>query len=224
MWTSPTTRFVGSLAANWATRVTPLAVTRMVCAIIGFHDAAVTFVVGFRPSALVCMWPLIHFSTFTLAVAGPGMIHYVVDESCFSQYAVCRPVPQSRLEWIGLADARVTSVYLLVLGWTNNMLTLFTPDPQQDITRGRQMVDDLFQGGFGAGGTHNAVLSSTEYLSQARSSFNNIEEGFYISPAFLDKMTIHIAKNFMVGLCAVCSPSCGVPAAATSSRCLLLPS
>lgn len=60
------------------------------------------------------------------------------------------------------------------------------------------MVDDLFQGGFGAGGTHNAVLSSQEYLSQSRASFNNIEDGFYISPAFLDKMTIHIAKNFMV--------------------------
>ncbi|KAG2427478.1 hypothetical protein HXX76_012411 [Chlamydomonas incerta] len=70
-------------------------------------------------------------------------------------------------------------------------------DDQQDITRGREMVDDLFQGGFGAGGTHNAVMSSTDYLSQARASFNNIEDGFYISPAFMDKMTIHIAKNFM---------------------------
>lgn len=26
---------------------------------------------------------------------------------------------------------------------------------------------------------------------------NNIEDGFYISPAFLDKMSIHVAKNFM---------------------------
>ena len=71
------------------------------------------------------------------------------------------------------------------------------PAPQQDITRGRAMVDDLFQGGFGAGGTHNAVLTSQDYLSQARTSFNNIEDGFFISPAFLDKMTIHVAKNFM---------------------------
>lgn len=30
-----------------------------------------------------------------------------------------------------------------------------------------------------------------------RSDMNNIEDGFYISPAFLDKMSIHIAKNFM---------------------------
>lgn len=39
---------------------------------------------------------------------------------------------------------------------------------QQDITRGSGMVDSVFQG-FGAtagGGTHQAVLSSHEYLSQ----------------------------------------------------------
>jgi hypothetical protein len=72
-----------------------------------------------------------------------------------------------------------------------------TSDDQQDIARGRGMVDELFQGWGGVGGTQNAVLSSTEYLSQAAKSFNNIEDGFYISPAFLDKITIHIAKNFM---------------------------
>ncbi len=33
--------------------------------------------------------------------------------------------------------------------------------------------------------------------SQARKTFDNIEDGYYISPAFLDKLTIHIAKNFM---------------------------
>jgi hypothetical protein len=30
--------------------------------------------------------------------------------------------------------------------------------------------------------------------TQAARNFNNIEDGFYISPAFLDKITIHIAK------------------------------
>ena len=59
------------------------------------------------------------------------------------------------------------------------------------------MVDSLFQGPGQGGGTHNAVLSSAEYLSQAARDFNNIEDGFYISPAFLDKMAIHVAKNFM---------------------------
>lgn len=68
---------------------------------------------------------------------------------------------------------------------------------QQDIARGRQMVDSLFQGGGGMGGTHNAIMSSTDYLSTAARNFNNIEDGFYISPAFLDKMSIHVAKNFM---------------------------
>lgn len=38
----------------------------------------------------------------------------------------------------------------------------------QDIQRGRQMVDSLFQGGQGMGGTHNAIMSSTDYLSTAQ--------------------------------------------------------
>merc|ERR1712178_512972 len=70
-------------------------------------------------------------------------------------------------------------------------------DDQQDITRGRDMVASLYQGFQGTGGTHNAVLNSTEYLASNKRSFSNVEDGFYISPAFLDKMTVHIAKNFM---------------------------
>jgi len=70
-------------------------------------------------------------------------------------------------------------------------------DDQQDIARGRAMVDSLFQGANGLDGTHNAVLSSAEYLANASRSFNNIEDGFYISPAFLDKISIHVAKNFL---------------------------
>merc|ERR1712224_616810 len=70
-------------------------------------------------------------------------------------------------------------------------------DDQQDITRGRDMVDSLYQGFQGVGGTHNAILNSTDYLSSGKRSFSNIEDGFYISPEFLDKMTVHIAKNFM---------------------------
>ena len=51
---------------------------------------------------------------------------------------------------------------------------------QQDITRGRGMVDSLFQSGGGTGGTHNAVLSSEEYMSSAARNLNNIEDGFYM--------------------------------------------
>lgn len=40
-------------------------------------------------------------------------------------------------------------------------------------------------------------MSSEDYLSQARRTFNNIADGFYISPAFLDKITVHIAKNYL---------------------------
>lgn len=59
------------------------------------------------------------------------------------------------------------------------------------------MVDSLFQGASGLGGTHNAVLSSEDYMSNAIRTYNNVEDGYYISPAFLDKLSIHIAKNFM---------------------------
>jgi hypothetical protein len=59
------------------------------------------------------------------------------------------------------------------------------------------MVDELFQGWSGQSGTQNAIMSSSEYMSQAQRSFGNIEDGFYISPSFLDKLSIHIAKNFM---------------------------
>merc|ERR1719331_2525855 len=59
------------------------------------------------------------------------------------------------------------------------------------------MVESLYQGFEGTGGTHNAILNSTEYLGSNKRSFNSIEEGYYISKPFLDKMTIHIAKNFM---------------------------
>lgn len=40
-------------------------------------------------------------------------------------------------------------------------------DDQQDITRGKGMVDSAFQGGWGQG-THAAVLSSYDYISQGQ--------------------------------------------------------
>jgi hypothetical protein len=72
-----------------------------------------------------------------------------------------------------------------------------TSDDQQDIMRGQGMVDSLFQHNSAGGGTHQVTLSSEEYLSNAQRSMNNIEDGFYISPAFLDKLTVHVAKNFL---------------------------
>ncbi|XP_031488402.1 ribulose bisphosphate carboxylase/oxygenase activase, chloroplastic-like [Nymphaea colorata] len=71
-------------------------------------------------------------------------------------------------------------------------------DDQQDITRGKGMVDSLFQAPMGTG-THHAVLSSYEYLSSGlrQYNFDNTMDGFYIAPAFMDKLIVHIAKNFM---------------------------
>ncbi|ESW35429.1 hypothetical protein PHAVU_001G234300 [Phaseolus vulgaris] len=71
-------------------------------------------------------------------------------------------------------------------------------DDQQDITRGKGLVDSLFQAPMDAG-THYAVMSSHEYLSAGlrQYDFDNMKDGFYIAPAFLDKLVVHIAKNFM---------------------------
>ncbi|KAK1299207.1 hypothetical protein QJS10_CPB14g01626 [Acorus calamus] len=71
-------------------------------------------------------------------------------------------------------------------------------DDQQDITRGKGVVDSLFQAPTGAG-THDAVLSSYEYISQGLRQYDldNMKDGFYIAPAFMDKLIVHITKNFM---------------------------
>ncbi|KAI3799868.1 hypothetical protein L1987_35173 [Smallanthus sonchifolius] len=71
-------------------------------------------------------------------------------------------------------------------------------DDQQDITRGKGMVDSLFQAPQEAG-THYAVMSSYEYLSTGLKTYNldNHMDGLYIAPAFMDKLVVHISKNFM---------------------------
>lgn len=71
-------------------------------------------------------------------------------------------------------------------------------DDQQDITRGKGLVDSLFQAPSGAG-THDAIMSSYEYLSTAQKTYSmdNNMDGFYIAPAFMDKLVVHLTKNFM---------------------------
>ncbi|KAL3645315.1 Ribulose bisphosphate carboxylase/oxygenase activase 2, chloroplastic [Castilleja foliolosa] len=71
-------------------------------------------------------------------------------------------------------------------------------DDQQDIARGKGMTDALFQAPTGMG-THDAVLSSYEYLSQGLKTYNfdNTLDGFYIARAFMEKLIVHISKNFM---------------------------
>uniref|UniRef100_A0A2P2JV98 Ribulose bisphosphate carboxylase/oxygenase activase, chloroplastic n=2 Tax=Rhizophora TaxID=40030 RepID=A0A2P2JV98_RHIMU len=72
-----------------------------------------------------------------------------------------------------------------------------TSDDQQDITRGKGMVDTLFQAPMETG-THYAVLSSYEYISKGLRTFMESEkDGFYIAPAFMDKLVVHITKNFL---------------------------
>ncbi|OIW02691.1 hypothetical protein TanjilG_29467 [Lupinus angustifolius] len=62
-------------------------------------------------------------------------------------------------------------------------------DDQQDITRGKGMVDSLFQAPADAG-THYAVMNSYEYISTGLREYNldNTMGGLYIAPAFMDKL------------------------------------
>ncbi|CAA6669398.1 unnamed protein product [Spirodela intermedia] len=71
-------------------------------------------------------------------------------------------------------------------------------DDQQDITRGKGLVDSLFQAPSGQG-THDAVLSSYEYLSQGLKELNmdNTMGDFYIARAFMDKLVVHVVKNYL---------------------------
>ncbi|RZC19438.1 Ribulose bisphosphate carboxylase/oxygenase activase 1, chloroplastic isoform B [Glycine soja] len=73
-----------------------------------------------------------------------------------------------------------------------------TSDDQQDITRGKGMVDTLFQAPMESG-THYAVMSSYDYISAGLRQYNldNTMDGFYIAPAFMDKIVVHITKNFL---------------------------
>ncbi|KAI6675105.1 hypothetical protein NL676_003011 [Syzygium grande] len=73
-----------------------------------------------------------------------------------------------------------------------------TSDDQQDITRGKGTVDTLFQAPMGTG-THYAVMSSYDYISAGlrQFAFDNTMDGFYIAPAFMDKVVVHITKNFL---------------------------
>merc|ERR1712174_112786 len=69
---------------------------------------------------------------------------------------------------------------------------------QMDIHRGRGMITQEFQGAAGIGGTHNTIQTSSDYMSQGLKTYDNMTaEGFYIPKPFLDKLTVHVAKNFM---------------------------
>ncbi|XP_024177110.1 ribulose bisphosphate carboxylase/oxygenase activase, chloroplastic [Rosa chinensis] len=77
-------------------------------------------------------------------------------------------------------------------------LAFDTSDDQQDITRGKGMVDTLFQAPMGDG-THLAIMSSYDYVSAGLRTYDmdNMKDGLYIAPAFMDKLVVHITKNFM---------------------------
>ncbi|MCU4190276.1 hypothetical protein M9Q43_14015, partial [Flavobacterium sp. HXWNR29] len=71
-------------------------------------------------------------------------------------------------------------------------------DDQLDIRRGKGMVDSLFQAPMDTG-THVPVQSTFEYESLGIRKYNmdNMLGNFYIAPGFMDKLVVHITKNFL---------------------------
>merc|ERR1711924_341223 len=81
--------------------------------------------------------------------------------------------------------------------WASMDADVDRSDDQMDIARGRGLVDGVFQGAGMQDGTHNAIMVGSDYQSDGLKNLSNIEDGYYISPDFLDKFTIHVAKNFL---------------------------
>lgn len=66
-------------------------------------------------------------------------------------------------------------------------------DDQQDIMRGKGMVDQLFQGN--THGTHQITMRSSDYVVASHTE-NVSKENYYISPEFYNTVLLHIMKNF----------------------------
>merc|ERR1712118_420095 len=81
--------------------------------------------------------------------------------------------------------------------WASMDADVDRSDDQMDIARGRGLVDGVFQGAGMQDGTHNAIMVGSDYQSDGLKNLSNIEDGYYISPEFLDKFTIHVTKNFL---------------------------
>merc|ERR1719353_572159 len=81
--------------------------------------------------------------------------------------------------------------------WASMDADVDRSDDQMDIARGRGLVDSVFQGAGMQDGTHNAIMVGSDYQSDGLKNLSNIEDGYYISPEFLDKFCIHVAKNFL---------------------------
>lgn len=69
-------------------------------------------------------------------------------------------------------------------------------DDQQDIMRGRGMVDELFQGN--TRGTHNITMRSSDYVKANHQKIIEPNDNYYISTEFHDTIFLHVLKNFYV--------------------------
>jgi SpoVK/Ycf46/Vps4 family AAA+-type ATPase len=63
------------------------------------------------------------------------------------------------------------------------------------------MADGLFQGeDAGNEGTHNVVLQSADYDSGASRQLEFLDDDYYCSPHFMDKVTLHLVKNYLADI------------------------
>jgi len=69
-------------------------------------------------------------------------------------------------------------------------------DDQADITRGKGMVDSKFQAG-NVGGTGKGTHEAVAFAERAQKDLSNIVGDFYVCPDFMDKLVVHITKNFL---------------------------
>merc|ERR1712032_647144 len=70
-------------------------------------------------------------------------------------------------------------------------------DDQIDIARGRNMVDTLYQGGSGLGGTHNSILDVCSEEGKGIKNLDSLDDEYYLSPKYSQRLSLHIVKNYI---------------------------
>ncbi|XP_057460631.1 ribulose bisphosphate carboxylase/oxygenase activase, chloroplastic-like isoform X2 [Actinidia eriantha] len=139
------------------------------------------------------------------AISDPGAVNRALFNWNGSRGGICVPSPAffgKRLKKVNSkanARPRASSGQFKVVAEVDEKkqtdkdrwkgLVYDTSDDQQDITRGKGMVDSLFQ----------APMSSFDYISTGLRQYNldNTMDGFYIAPAFMDKLVVQITNNFL---------------------------
>ena len=115
------------------------------CSILGMKKGFSLMQLSLNSSGSGASVPSSAFLGASLKEVNPCLVHPRVPNGSFKVVAeVDKKKQTTKDKWRGLA--------------------FDTSDDQQDITRGKGMVDSLFQAPIGSG-THHAIMSSYEYIS-----------------------------------------------------------